>query len=46
MYSYIYFKLAKKQCFSYYRLCFFFFKIREGGTGSALVGGIGTGGKG
>jgi hypothetical protein len=41
--SYLYLKLAKKSCFSFYLLCFFFYKIREqeGGTGwvGALVGG-------
>jgi hypothetical protein len=49
LYSYHYFKLAKMPCFSYYFLCFFFYKIgeQEGGTdsawrrgGSREVGGI------
>jgi hypothetical protein len=37
LYSYLYLKLAKLPCFSYYLLCIFFYKIREqeGGTGSA-----------
>jgi hypothetical protein len=37
LYSYIYLKLAKMSYFSYYLLCFFFYKTREqeGGTGSA-----------
>jgi hypothetical protein len=37
LYSYLYLKLTKTQCLSYYLLCFFFNKIRkkEGGTGSA-----------
>jgi hypothetical protein len=36
--SYLYPKLAKTLCLSYYLLCFLFNKIREqkGGTGSAL----------
>jgi hypothetical protein len=35
-YSYLYLKLAKTLCLSYYRLCFLFNKIREEGrTGSA-----------
>jgi hypothetical protein len=35
--SYLYLKLAKMLCLSYYLLCFLFNKIREqeGGTGSA-----------
>jgi hypothetical protein len=28
-YSYLYLKLAKTPCFSYYLLCFFFYKIQE-----------------
>jgi hypothetical protein len=37
LYSYLYLKLAKTLCFSYYLLFFFFNKIREqeGGTGFA-----------
>jgi hypothetical protein len=37
LYSYLYLKLAKMTCFSYYRLCLFFNKIgeQEGITGSA-----------
>jgi hypothetical protein len=27
--SYLYFKLAKPPCISFYLLCFFFYKIRE-----------------
>jgi hypothetical protein len=36
--SCLYLKLAKTSCFSFYLLCFFFYKIREqeGGTSSAL----------
>jgi hypothetical protein len=36
LFIYLYLKLAKTPCFSYY-LCFFFYKIgeQEGGTGSA-----------
>jgi hypothetical protein len=36
LYSYLYLKLAKTPSFSYYLLCFFFYKIgkQEGGTGS------------
>jgi hypothetical protein len=35
--SYLYLKLAKIPFFTYYHLCFFFYKIgeQEGGTGSA-----------
>jgi hypothetical protein len=35
--SYLYLKLAKTPCFSYYLLCFFFYKIgeQEGRTSSA-----------
>jgi hypothetical protein len=42
--SYLYLKLAKT-CFSFYLLCFFFYKIkeREGGMGGEVVG---TGGRG
>jgi hypothetical protein len=41
LYSYLYLKLAKTPCFSYYLLCFFFYKIgeQEGRTGSAWKGG-------
>jgi hypothetical protein len=37
LYSYLYLKLAKMLCLSYYCLCFFFNKIGEpeGGKGSA-----------
>jgi hypothetical protein len=35
LYSYLYLKLAKTLCLSYYLLCFLFNKIEEGGTGSA-----------
>jgi hypothetical protein len=37
LYSYLYLKLPKTLCLSYYLLCFFFNKIREheGGAGSA-----------
>jgi hypothetical protein len=40
LYSYLYLKLAKMLCLSYYRLCFLFNKIRgqEDGTGSAQKG--------
>jgi hypothetical protein len=45
LYRYLYLKLAKKICLSYYLLCFLFNKIREeGGTGSARKwGGVGWG---
>jgi hypothetical protein len=37
LYSYLYLKLAKMLCFSYYLLCLLFNKTKEqeGGTGSA-----------
>jgi hypothetical protein len=37
LYSYFYLKLAKILCFSYYLLCFFFYKIgeQEDRTGSS-----------
>jgi hypothetical protein len=37
LYSYLYLKLAKLPCLSYYLFCFFFYKIREqeDGTGCA-----------
>jgi hypothetical protein len=36
LYSYLYAKLVKLKCLSYYLLCFLFNKIvEEGGTGSA-----------
>jgi hypothetical protein len=40
LYSYLYHKLAKALCLSYYLLCFLFNKIREeeGRTGSAWKG--------
>jgi hypothetical protein len=43
LYSYLYPKLAKMVCLSYYVLCFLFNKIREeeGGTGSTWKRGIG-----
>jgi hypothetical protein len=39
--SYLYLKLAKTSCISFYLLCFSFYKIREqeGRTGSARGGG-------
>jgi hypothetical protein len=42
-YSYLYPKLAKMVCLSYYLLCFLFNKIgeKEGGTGSAQKWGWG-----
>jgi hypothetical protein len=47
LYSYLYPKLAKMLCFSYYLLCFLFNKIEEeGGSGSAWKWGVeGVGGK-
>jgi hypothetical protein len=47
--SYLYLKLAKMPCFSFYVLWFFFYKIKEqeGRTGSARVGwGVDTSGSG
>jgi hypothetical protein len=45
LYSYLYPKLAKMLCLSYYLLCFLFNKIREeGGTGSAWKWEVGDGG--
>jgi hypothetical protein len=43
LYSYLYFKLAKTLCVSYYLLCFLFNKIeeQEGRTGSAQKWGWG-----
>jgi hypothetical protein len=43
LYSYLYLKLAKMLCLSYYLLCFLFNKIgeEEGRTGSAQKGGGG-----
>jgi hypothetical protein len=42
LYSYLYLKVAKMLCFSYYLLCFLFNKIgEEGRTGSALKWGRG-----
>jgi hypothetical protein len=38
-YSYLYLKLAKMLCISYYLLCFLFNKTEEGRTGSAHFGG-------
>jgi hypothetical protein len=44
MYSYLYHKVAKTICLSYYLLCFLFNKIgEEGGTSSAWKQGIGGG---
>jgi hypothetical protein len=44
LYSYLYLKLAKTLCLSYYLLCFLFNKIgeEEGRTGSAWKQGGGT----
>jgi hypothetical protein len=38
--SYLYLKFAKTPCFSYYVICFLFYKIREqeGGAGSLRGG--------
>jgi hypothetical protein len=46
--SYLYLKLAKMPCFSFYLLCFFFYKFgkQEGGTGSGWGVGVGISGKG
>jgi hypothetical protein len=43
LYSYLYLKLEKTVCLSYYLLCFLFNKIgeEEGGTGSAQKLGVG-----
>jgi hypothetical protein len=43
LYSYLYLKLAKMLCLSYYLLCFVFNKIEEEkrGTGSAWKQGVG-----
>jgi hypothetical protein len=43
LYSYVYLKLMKIPCFSYYLLCIFFYKIgkQEGGTCSVWAGGGG-----
>jgi hypothetical protein len=47
LYSYLYPKLAKAICLSYYLLCFLFNKIRqEGRTGSARKQGVGGNGRG
>jgi hypothetical protein len=46
LHSYLYLKLAKMSCLSYYLLCFFSYKIgeKEGGIGSAQrQGGRGAG---
>jgi hypothetical protein len=47
LHSYLYLKLAKMPCFSYYLLCFFFYKIKEqeSGRGSAWRRGSGVGRK-
>jgi hypothetical protein len=44
LYSYLHLKLAKMPCFSYYLLCFFFYKIqeKEGGTRFYTKAGRGT----
>jgi hypothetical protein len=46
LYSYLYLKLAKILCLSYYLLCFLFNKVREqeDGTGSAWKQGGAMGG--
>jgi hypothetical protein len=42
LYSYLYLKLAKTVCLSYYLLCFLFNKIgEEGRRGSAWKSGVG-----
>jgi hypothetical protein len=47
LYSYLYPKLAKTLCLSYYLLCFLLNKIgEEGGTGSDLKPGVRRGGMG
>jgi hypothetical protein len=38
LYSYFYLKLAKKPCFSYYLLCFFFYKIGKQKVERVLLG--------
>jgi hypothetical protein len=41
--NYLYLKLAKKLCFSFYLLCFFFYKVREEEKGTESVrGNVGT----
>jgi hypothetical protein len=46
LYSFVYLKLAKAPCFSYYLLCFSFNKIRqESGTSSAWRRDWGDGGR-
>jgi hypothetical protein len=46
LYSCLYLKLAKMLCFSYYLLCFLFYKIgQEGRTGSAWKRGVGKEGR-
>jgi hypothetical protein len=47
LYSYLYLKLAKTLCMSYYHLCFLFNKIREEDGRQVLPGsrGLGVGGK-
>jgi hypothetical protein len=47
LYSYLYFKPAKRLCFSYYLLCFLFNKIREQEGRNRFcpeAGGLGRGG--
>jgi hypothetical protein len=42
LYSYLYLKLVKTPCFSYYLLCFLFYKIgeQEGGMEEVLPGDV------
>jgi hypothetical protein len=48
--SHLYLKLAKMPCFSYYLLCFFFYKIREqedrSSSAQGVCWGVGTSGRG
>jgi hypothetical protein len=41
--NYLYLKLAKASCFSFYPLCFFFYKIEEQEDRTVLPGGSSTG---
>jgi hypothetical protein len=41
LYSYLYLKLAKTACFSYYLLCIFFYKNQRTGEQNRLRGGRG-----
>jgi hypothetical protein len=45
LYSYLYLKLAKMLCLSYYCLCLLFNKIGKGRTGSAWKWGVGGRGR-